>query len=488
MDIVYITYIFMIFFFAVTICIGWLAQKRGIKSPGEYYLAGRSLGTISLFLMLYAAFFSGFTFIGGGGMGYMFGISWLCFIAGGPCLALFGTLVLGTRIRRLSAVKGYMSPAELIAGRYNSNSMRIFLAVLYISFLFPYLAIQMTAIGQGLAGITGGKISYLTGVILFTVLVIIYTQLAGMRSVAWTNIFLGILMIVVMIVLFISIASGLGGLRSAALPTLLSSPEHYARPGGLGIFKSRLEWFSTALNFILPFATLPHLIIGWISAKNDRVLKTTATLMPFAVIFGVVPIFFMGAWGYGYFPNLGRAQADQIIGLLLGKYVTPLLASALLAGAVAAIISTASSQILTISTLFIHDIWALFKKDIKPGTEVTLARIALVVTGLIALLIAIKPLPLIILIAGLAFTGSNQTVVPLVAMLFWKRATAAGCIAGLIGGEAIFLAFHFNIFPKAWLFGSHVIFYSLIVNIFLTIVVSWLTSPQSKEELAKMGL
>lgn len=483
-----LTYAMLIIFTFVTIGIGWFAQKRGIKTPTDYYVAGRSLGPVTVFFMIFAAFFSGFTFIGGGGMGYMFGLGWLCMIAGLPSIATFGTLVFGTRIRRLSAARGFSSPAELLGGRYNSSSLRLFLAILYVIFLFPYLAIQMTAVGQAMVGITGGKISYIAGVILFTVLVIIYVQLAGMRSVAWTNVFLGTVMLVVMVLLFGCIVYGLGGFRSAALPTLQAAPEHYARPGALGIFKSQISWFTTSLNFLLPFATLPHLLMGWMSAKSDKAIQTTGSLLPFAVIFGVVPIFFLGAWGFGYFPGLGRAQADQIVPLLLGKYVSPLLATALLAGAVAAIISTASSQMLCIAALFTHDMWVPFsKKGITGKKEVIVARVVLTLAGLIALLIAVKPLPLIILIAGLAFTGSNQVLVALVATLFWKRATAAGCIAGLIAGEATFLAFQF-ILPKSWLLGTHVIFPSLIINIILMIAVSYITTPQSKEELAKFGL
>lgn len=484
-----LTYAMVIIFVFVTIGIGWLAQKRGIKTPSDYYLAGRSLGPVAIFFLLYSAFFSGFTFIGGGGMGYMFGLGWLCMIAGLPSIATFATIVFGTRMRRLSNARGFSSPPELLGGRYNSTSLRLFLAILYTIFLFPYLAIQMTAVGQAMVGITGGKISYIAGVILFTVLVIIYVQLAGMRSVAWTNIFLGMLMFVVMALLFVSIVYGLGGLRSAALPTLQAAPEHYARPGALGIFKSKISWFTTAFNYLIPFATLPHLLIGWMSAKSDKAIQTTGSLLPFAVILGVVPIFFLGAWGFGYFPGLGRAQADQIVPLLLGKYVSPLLATFLLAGAVAAVISTASSQMLCVTTLFTHDIWVTFsKKGITGKKEVTTARVILILTGLIAMLIAVKPLPLIILIAGLAFTGSNQVLVPLVATLFWKRATAAGCIAGLIAGEATFLAFQF-ILPKSWLlWGTHVMFPSLIINIILMIAVSYITTPQSKEELAKFGL
>jgi SSS family solute:Na+ symporter len=220
--------------------------------------------------------------------------------------------------------------------------------------------------------------------------------------------------------------------------------------------------------------------------KNVNVIKR---MMVFFPLICLVVFFFptwIGAMGYTMIPGLEGANVDRILPLLMVKFAPYWLMAIILAGSLAALISTADSQILALGSIFTRDIYVSFiNKKATTEKQVKMGRIFIIILCLFGFLIALRPVSTLVAITTAAFTGIGVLYPTTIAALYWKRATKWGAISSVIAGETVAVLLIYKILPGWLLIGSLPILPSLIVAASTLVVVSYLTIPPSPKKIAK---
>jgi len=168
------------------------------------------------------------------------------------------------------------------------------------------------------------------------------------------------------------------------------------------------------------------------------------------------------------------------------KFAPFWLVAIILAGSLAALISTADSQILALSSIFTRDIYASFiNKKATTEKQVTMGRIFIVVLCIFGFVIALRPVSTLVSITAAAFTGIGVLYPATIAAFYWRRATRWGAISSVIAGETVAILLIYKILPGWLLLGSLPIVPSLIVAILTLVGVSYLSKPPPQKSIAK---
>ncbi len=479
MDIVAVT--FFAVYLGVMLAIAFYAYRRSKKTSEDYFVASRSIGPVVLFLSLAATNFSAFTFFGFAGAAYKFGLAYYGIMAFGTGLMAISFFLLGRRIWRLGKERGYITPPELIGDRFNSDSLRmIFLAVMVV-FTLPYIATQAIGGGIALTQLTDGEVSYELGAILVTVVVVAYVTIGGMRADAYTDVLQGVMMLVTLIAAVGIVSAGLGGFTEANTRLAEEFPELVSRPGGGDFFTPQI-WFSYMLLWLFCDPMFPQLFVRFYSARDERSIKLSMVMYaPITAIVFLCPVL-IGAWGHLQFPGLAGSEPDQILPMMVGEFAPGWILGIMLAGAFAALMSTADSQLLVLSSMLTRDVYKKwFKSDANQTHEFVVGKILVVVLALMSLAIALSSVETLFeTLTKTTFTGLAVLFPTTVAALYWKRANKWGCIASIVTGEAVYVGLYFKVLPASLSFGFLQVVPVMIAAVAALVAVSLLTSPRPK--------
>jgi len=463
--------------------LGLYGYRIGRKTVEDYFAASRKLGTFVTLFTYFATLCSAFTFLGCAGWGYSKGLSWYGPIGVATALISINFYLLGYRIWLLGKRFGYVSPPELIKDRFGKE-LQIIYALVMILFVLPYLAVQAMGAGYALEELSRGVIPYAVGAGLITLFMVILI-LGGMRSVAWTDTLMGIMMLGCLATAFVIVATKGGGLANIVAKLASESPAHLSRPG-VGEFFTPGVWFGFMLLWVVADPLMPHLWMRMYVPRNVNVIKR---MMVFFPLICLVVFFFptwIGAMGYTFIPNLQGTNVDRILPLLMVKFAPSWLVAIILAGSLAALISTADSQILALSSIFTRDIYASFiNKKATTEKQVTMGRIFIVVLCIFGFVIALRPVSTLVSITAAAFTGIGVLYPATIAAFYWRRATRWGAISSVIAGETVAILLIYKILPGWLLLGSLPIVPSLIVAILTLVGVSYLSKPPPQKSIAK---
>ncbi|MDH3423008.1 MAG: sodium:solute symporter family protein, partial [Gemmatimonadota bacterium] len=171
----------------ITVVLGVVANRRLSVDMEDFLLYGRKAGFVVLYLTVVASFHSAFAFLGSGGFFYTHGVG---FWAAGTWTVLVGaiTYVLGTRIWALGKAFGYITPADMLADFYESESVRIAVAVVSVVFTILYIQVQAQGLGYIINVASDGRISVALGTLILLVVAATYLVLGGLRAVYWTDV------------------------------------------------------------------------------------------------------------------------------------------------------------------------------------------------------------------------------------------------------------------------------------------------------------
>jgi len=474
--------IILAIYLAISIGIGFYGRSKEDNAE-DYFVASRKIKPWVLFCTLAATNFSAFFFLGFAGASYRAGWGFYGIMAMGTSLVGLSILLLGIPIHKLGKEKGYVTPPELIAGETNSKYLGWLYGIVLVVFTLPYLATQPMGAGILLETLSGGEISYFTGALLLTCVMIIYLVLGGMKSSAMTDVFQGILMFSILIIFVIGffVHEDIGGFSEAGQSLWDNKPEKFVREGNFTweiILSFTILWPITVPMF-------PQLFSRFYIAEDDKALRTAAWLYP-----TVVPILFLFPVIIGVYGNivsfdhtLSKTESDNILPLVLTEYA-PLWAGAIVCiGAIAAFMSTADSQILAMSSIITKDGLPAIT-EIKKENEKQIGRILIIILAIIGLLLAYDPPDTIFDIVSQAFTGLAVLFPTTVAVLYWDRVRANSCIVSIIVGEILvgwsyWSAKTGNVIPDWFTQGFH---FSTPV-ILITILVLWI-STEIEERLS----
>jgi len=352
----------LIFLYLVaTIVIGVLANPRGSANLEDFFLYGRHAGFIVLYLTVVATFHSAFAFLGSGGFFYTHGLG---FWMAGPWTLLVGaiTFTLGTRIWALGKKFGYVTPADLLADFYKSETVRVIVALVSVLFSIIYIQVQAQGLGIILSVATGDRIPLeLASFILLTVAAG-YLMVGGLRAVYWTDVIQGIWMYVAVWTGSLLLTWKLfGGPVELWRRVASERPDLLTLPGPEGFFTPGM-WIGMTIALSFGIIFQPQMMIRYFTAASSRTLKILGATTPLYLMTLFIPAALVGLGGALILPEL--EVADRIFPELLVRHAPAWLTGLILAGATAAAMSTLDSILHSNMTILTRDV---YQRYVAPG-------------------------------------------------------------------------------------------------------------------------
>jgi len=472
MSIELIPYIFIAAYLLGTLWIGIIGYQGQKNTPDDYFLADRKIGPLVLFFTLIATNFSAFTFLGFSGSGYRIGLSYYPMIAFGTALVALTFYLIGYQVWRLGKEKGFITPAELIEDRLNSKFLKLLFMTIMVIFTIPYLTLQPIGAGYIIETMTQGQIPYFVGAAISTFFIVLYVFLGGMRSVAFTDVLQGILMLVLIILAVVVIAEGLGGFSEANRTVYEIKPALFDRQGVDNFFTPE-KWLSYLILWALCVPMLPQMFMRFYTPKTADSLKLSATLYPLVTAIMFICPVLIGAWGHIAFPDLAPKAADRIFPMMLAEYTSIMLASLVMVGALAALMSTLDSQLLALSSILTRDIYTShFRQHASLQEQTIVGRVLIIILALIGLILSFNPPATITTIATQTFTGLAVLFPTTIAALYGKNIHPLSCIISILVGEAMLIGFLLEIIPQSWTFGFLPIVPIIIISTLIILIGS----------------
>jgi len=435
-------------YLVILLGIGLSAKRRARRTGEDYFVASRSLSPVLLFLTMAATNFSALTVFGFSGSGWEYGYAFYPVIAFGTGFMAVMFLVIGRPVWRLGREHGWVTPPEMIMARWRNPWLRLLFLAVMVVFTLPYLAMQPMAAGYALEGLLG--IPYFAGAALMTAVMLLYTYFGGLRGVAWTDALQGGVLIVSLLAALVWIAGAQGGISEANRAALQMIPELFSRPGKGGFYTPGI-WMGFLLLWLWADPMFPQLFQRFYAARSENALRTTVVLYPVLTAFLFLLPVSIGVIGRLAFPELppGRGS-DEILPLLLDMYAPPWLVALVLTAALAALMSTLDSQLLSLSSMLTRDLIQPALANLgRSGTDrmqFWIGKLAVVVLAIAGLAIAWRPPASFLNVATQTFTGLAVLLPTVIATLYFRRATAAGCIASIVVGEGLVVATAFGAF------------------------------------------
>jgi SSS family solute:Na+ symporter len=466
----------------ITLAIGLIAGRRVSKSVTGYVAADRQFGLVAMYFVIGGTVFSAFAFLGGPGWAFSRGTAVLYILSYGV-LGMAPWYFVGPRAARLGRAYGYVTQAQLVTGRFPSRGLSALMAAVAVIAFVPYVMLQISGAGIVLSAVTDNHISFAMGAGLAYGVVVVYVLFGGASAAAWTNVFQGVIMIVVAwgLGLYVPIAlyGGVGPMFeriAAERPELLSLP-------GLAANGSPWTWgaYSTAiLSSAIGIMVWPHIFMKAFSARDDRTLRRSVVLYPTFQLF-LIPLILVGFAGV-MFPTRPESADFILPHVLLQGGMPGLIIGLFCAGALAASMSTGDTLLHAAASVTIEDGVAPFRQ-IGDRARRHLMQALVLAIGFIAYYFAVFTRANLVVILLTAYAFIDQLAPPVYAALYWKRATTTGVFAGLAAGmaTAVFFVIRQDLRPL----DIHEGVLGVLVNVVVLVAVSLATARQDDAHIAR---
>jgi len=418
------------------------ARARKSDAPADHFLAGRELGVFVLFLTLYATAYSGNSLLGYPGEAYRRGFSWI--MATGfmmSIIVVFHALV--PKLRPIAIREQFVTPGDWVrhrfAGEPAARALLIGVAVLMSLALVNFLFAQLKAMGELADQVTGGLVPYESGIVVLAAMILFYETLGGMRAVAWTDAFQGILMLVGLAALLYWLLGESGGLAALTSDIVAVRPRAADVPDAT----EQANWFSTIALLGLASVVYPQAIQRIYAARSGAVLKRSFALMTFMPLTTTLVVTLIGFAAIARLQGLGSVEADRVMPLLLAEWANSGDAAAISAlivflGALAAIMSTADSVLLSLGSIAAEDLMDRSHQD-PAATRLGKRIAAASIIGMAILAMEARDVTLWGLIE-LKMELLIQCIPVFLIAIHWPGLRAGPALVGLIVGTGIAIA------------------------------------------------
>ncbi len=453
----------------------WFTRKQ--KSLGEYFLAGKAVPPAVLGIAAAAGLMSGWAFIGSPGMAYKVGIGYMTTAAALPFSAFLPWFFLARKFRTLADTHDCMTVPDVIHARFNSGTLTLLCSIGALFGLIAYTATQFMALGYLLAVVFG--FSFEVAVVITVVVIGIYSALGGQRGVLWTNVLQGVLMLVAALGGFFFAWIYIGGPGTAYAGMKSINPKLVSFFGNIQIG----WWISRFLISLLGANGRMAFLPRFFMIKDLKGLKWPPIITPILTsIMGAltwsVPFVYLGLQAQGLAPVL--IKTDECMPTFLMLFAPNILAGMLIAGALAASMSTASLYMNIGAATLINDL-AMRHLKVKFKNPVAAARVATVIFTVAAMVLAMTAREYVMMM-GVAATGMWGISISAVLTigLYWKGMTKQGAIAGVVIGLTFSIVFQI----MSW-YGIYELPYGIIpaapgvVLAFLIIFIVSLWTPKT---------
>ena len=507
----------MIIYMAIVVVIGVVFAKVANKNSENYFLGGRSLGPWVTAMSAEASDMSGWLLMGLPGVAYWCGLADAAWTAIGLAIGTYlNWLIVSKRLRRYSVrANNSITLPEFFSNRFRENKKVIMsLAAIFILIFFTvYAASCFVTCGKLFSALFGTP--YITMMILGAVFVLIYTVLGGFLAESASDFMQGIVMIIALAVIVVISTINAGGISAVvenakeipgfleffglASPTLAETGEQVVANGvpAFGDAKpySALSVFSM-LAWGLGYFGMPQVLLRFMAIRDEKELGRSRRIAMIWVVISLAVAVFIGIVGRTLYPtaHLTSSSAENIFITLATSSLPALLAGFVMAGILAATISSSDSYLLIAASALAKNLYqGVIKKKASDKEVMWVSRITLIVIALIAIFIALDENSVIFKIVSFAWAGFGATFGPLMILsLFWKRINKAGAIAGMISGAAMVFIWKLVISTQGGIFAIYELLPAFIFSTICIVVVSLLTPPPSKEiledfEAVKLG-
>ncbi|MFS0671577.1 sodium:solute symporter family protein [Ornithinibacillus sp. 179-J 7C1 HS] len=458
--------ILFIYLIVITV-IGIYFYRRARQSESDYFTAGQSINTFVGAFAIFAAVASSSSLMGAVGSGVALGVPYFFTYAFGVIAIMpFAMFLISGQIRR----SGAKTMPDFFNQRYG-KSVQIVSAVIVVIGMTFYMVPQLTA--SGLIGSYVLGIDYTTAVIVLGLGFTIYAALGGMWAITYTDLLQGAIMLVGIVVLAGFILVDHSGLSSLISDALAVSPDFG------DITQPWMSYFGLFIAFLWFGIISPSVVMRNFASRDARTARRSAMWACLLYLTLFISGFMVTSAGasLGIIETLERS--DMIFVSVIEHYLPPILGGIMLAGLMAAIMSSADAMLLAISAGIAHDIYkGHINKQASEKFITGLGLVVMIVASIIGVIIAIDPPGLIAIMVG--WVGGfllSSFGFPLVLGLWWKRANSTGALVGMVGGALTFLI----LIIGQWLPTNAEPIIGAPVSLLLTVIVSLMTKPPSKE-------
>ena len=468
---------FVVYFMGM-LSIGRLAWLR-TKTSSDYFLGGRSLGPWAAAMSAGASDMSGWLLLGLPGYAFLSGLEavWL----GGGLLvgSWLNWLIVSKRLRIYSVLTNdSLTLPQYLANRFNARKsfLQPVSALFILIFFLFYTSSGLVAGAKLFESVFG--LNYHGALLIGVVSVISYTLFGGFLAVCWTDLVQGLLMAAALLIVPILALEISGGFQ--AVITELNA----VNPDLLDVFNNStgeplsIIAILSLLGWGLGYFGQPHIMARFKAVSTAKQLPLARRIAVSWTFISITGALLVGLVGIIYTRNNGLTLDDPetIFMLMVNSIFHPVIAGILLAAILAAIMSTADSQLLVCSTAFAEDFCRdCFNKDIPADQLLRIGRYAVVGIALLATLFAWNPDSSVLGLVSYAWAGFGAAFGPvLILSLYWRRMTALGAMAGVIvGGVTVF--FWSGI--EGGIFDLYEIVPGILLSTVAVLIVSLLSSP-----------
>ncbi|MBR1690971.1 MAG: sodium/proline symporter [Oscillibacter sp.] len=477
----------------------YFSRKGSGENSGEFFLGGRKLGPIVTAMSAEASDMSSYLLMGLPGLAYLCGVAEVGWTAIGLAVGTYlNWLIVARRIRRYSATLGAITLPEFFSLRYRDekNALSCIAALVILIFFIPYTASGFKAVGTLFNSLFG--VDYHMAMIVGAVIIIAYTVMGGFMAVSTTDLIQSIFMSIALVVVVIFGIQQAGGLdtvmeNARALPGYLHLTQGYDAASGTAASFGPFPIVST-LAWGLGYFGMPHILLRFMAIEDEEKLTTSRRIASVWVVLSMAIAVFIGVIGYsvsvaGKVPFLATSSDSETIIIQMANLMSrhgvalALMAGVILAGILAATMSTADSQLLAAASSVSQDLMqGFFHVKLSTKTSMLVARLTVIAIAIVAVFLAWDPNSSVFRVVAFAWAGFGAAFGPTVLFaLFWKRSNKWGALAGMIAGGVMVFVWKYVIAPMGGVLAVYELLPAFIVASVAIVVVSLATAPPDAE-------
>ncbi|MDO4475662.1 MAG: sodium/proline symporter [Lachnospiraceae bacterium] len=488
----------IIVYLVVTVGIGVYFSRRGSgEDTDSFYLGGRSLHPVVTAMSAEASDMSSYLLMGLPGLAYLAGVAEVTWTVVGLAAGTYlNFLFVARRLRVYSARLGAATVPDFFAKRYEDERhiLSLLAALVILIFFVPYTASGFKAVGTLFNSLFGWD--YHVSMVVGAAVIIGYTVLGGFLAVSTTDLIQSVVMsiaLVIVVVFGISQAGGVGAVveNAKALPGYLNVFQGYqAGTNSAGSF-GFISIVST-LAWGLGYFGMPHILLRFMAIRDPKEVRVSRRIASVWALVSMAVAVLIGIIGYsvsvnGKIPMLADSASSETIIIqlsdLMGRngVLLAIVAGVIMAGILAATMSTADSQLLAAASSMSEDILHTFLGiRLKQKTSMLVARVTVFAIAGIAIVLAWNPESSVFRVVSFAWAGFGAAFGPLMLLsLFWKRTNLPGALAGLISGTGMVFIWKYLVRPMGGAWDIYELLPAFLVSLAAILIVSLATQKPS---------
>ncbi len=452
----------------------------------DYVLGGRGLGKWVTSLSAQASDMSGWLLMGLPGLAYASGFGEAFWLAAGLATGTYLNWRLVARRLRIYTrmANDSLTISDFFENRFGDTShlLRMISSIFIVIFFTLYVSSGFIAGGKLFNTVFG--IPYEYAILIGGGVLVLYTFLGGFFAVSWTDLIQGIIMLFAAVVVPAYAVVHLGGISAASERVAAISPTLFSLTKDLaGNNLSAIAIISSAA-WGLGYFGMPHILVRFMGIDSADNIRDARIIAMVWVIISLASAVFIGVIGRAYTSGapLAGPDSEKIFMVMVQSLFVTFLAGVMLSAILAAIMSTADSQLLVAASAISEDFYkAIFKKDAQPHELVWTGRVAVIAISIVAYSISLNPNSSVFKVVSFAWAGLGATFGPIIlTALFWRRTTAKGALAGVLVGGITVLVWK-NLSQLGGIFTLYEIIPAFILSLTAIIIISLMDSEPPKE-------